>query len=125
MELGLIETVRVERGKVVLLPLHYKRFKESSKLLGLKLELSKEEFEERALKEALKGEEPTLVRFLLTEKGLSVNSRKCIKRKEVKLLADFSFKRSYSLISHLKTTSKAQESSFILKRVKKQALKKE
>ncbi|WP_456457288.1 aminotransferase class IV [Thermovibrio sp.] len=118
MELGLIETVRVERGRVILLPLHYKRFKESSKLLGLKLKLSQKEFEERALKEALKKEEPTLVRFLLTEKGLSVSSRKCLKRKEIKLLADFSFKRSYSLISHIKTTSKAQESSFFLKRAK-------
>ncbi len=118
MKLGLIETVRVERGKVVLLPLHYKRFKESSKLLGLRLELSKRDFEKRALKEALNKEEATLVRFLLKEEGLTVSSRECLKRQEVKVLADFRFKRSYNLTSGIKTTFKVQQSSLFFKEVK-------
>ncbi len=118
MKLGLIETVRVERGKVVLLPLHYKRFKESSELLGFRLELSQKDFEERALKEATNKEKATLVRFLLTEEGLTVSSRECIKRKEIKLFVDFKFKRSYSLASGVKTTFKVQESSLFLKKAK-------
>ncbi len=113
----LIETVRVERGKVVLVNYHYRRLKRGALTLGLPFPFKEEEeFKELFLKEAGKEEKPVLVRLLLKESGeVEINKRECKKREGVRLKSVYSVKRSYGLISEFKTSVGAEVSKLAFK----------
>jgi branched-subunit amino acid aminotransferase/4-amino-4-deoxychorismate lyase len=110
---GIFETVRVESGRAVLAPYHYRRMRGSAKLLGLPFELSYREFKERVEAEALYP--VSLVRLSLTEEGLSFSCRPCKKRDSVALLPFYSVRRVPSLLSRHKLLD-ATPSFFALRR---------
>ncbi|MEO2065600.1 MAG: aminotransferase class IV, partial [Desulfurobacteriaceae bacterium] len=66
----LIETVRVERGRAVLLPYHYRRLRRGALSLGFPLNLSEQDFEKLLVKRWKEdGGGTKLVRFSLSENG--------------------------------------------------------
>jgi len=113
----LIETVRVERGRVVLLPYHYRRLKRGALELGIPLKISKGEFEELLIwKWKEEGKGVKLVRFSVGEDGkFSLSARECEKRERVRLKSVYSVKRSFSALSPHKTREGAEFSKVALK----------
>lgn len=112
----IIETVRVEWGRAILLPYHYRRLRRGALTLGIPLKLSQEEFNGIILEKAKGKDGPLLVRFLLKEDGTyQVSTRECKKREEVRLKSVFSVKRCFSLLSPLKTSAGAKVSALALK----------
>ncbi|WP_456435158.1 aminotransferase class IV [Thermovibrio ammonificans] len=98
---GLIETVRVEKGRAVLLDYHFKRISSSAEALSLPFNLSFEEFGKAV--ESAATYDPALVRFTLTESGYTLSSRPCIKRQEAALMPFYGVVRVYSDLSLHKT----------------------
>jgi len=117
----LIETVRVERGRAVLLPYHYRRLKRGALALEIPLEISPEEFEELLIwKWEESGGGVKLVRLSVDGKGsISLSARECEKRKEVRLKSVYSVKRVFSALSPHKTREGAELSGLALKEVKR------
>jgi len=117
----LIETVRVERGRAVLLPYHYERLRRGALALGIPLEISPEEFEELLLwKWEESGKGVKLVRLSVNEEGsISLSARECEKREGVRLKSVYSIKRVFSALSPHKTKEGAEFSGFALKEAKR------
>jgi len=117
----LIETVRVERGRVVLLPYHYERLKRGALALEIPLEISPEKFEELLIDEWKRsGEGVKLVRLSVKEDGSTLTeSRECLKREAVRLKSTYSIKRVFSALSPHKTREGAEFSIFALKEAKR------
>ncbi|SMP03475.1 branched-chain amino acid aminotransferase/4-amino-4-deoxychorismate lyase [Desulfurobacterium pacificum] len=106
---GIFETIRVEKGKAILINYHYKRLKESAKELGIPFYLSEEKFEKLLLEECASSEKPVLVRFTLSfNEKFSLKVRECIQRNEVSLLPLPFPKRTYDKLSKYKTTDIAK-----------------
>jgi len=117
----LIETVRVERGRAVLLPYHYERLKRGALALEIPLEISPEEFKELLLwKWEESGGGVKLVRLSVNEEGsISLSARECEKRERVRLKSVYSVKRVFSALSPHKTKEGAEFSRFALKEAKR------
>lgn len=99
---GIFETVRVERGKTVLVDYHYKRMRRSSNFLEIPFSLSLKEFKEEI--EARANFEVSLVRFSLYKDGrYKISSRPCEKKESVVLVPVSSIRRYYSPLSIHKT----------------------
>ncbi len=99
---GIFETVRVEKGKAVLVDYHYRRMKRSSECLEIPLSLSLEKFKEEIEKNA--KFEISLVRLTLYRNGnYDVSSRPCEKKDSVTLIPVNSIRRCYSTLSLHKT----------------------
>ncbi len=114
---GVFETVRVEKGKAVLIEYHYRRIRESSRTLSLPFDLSPEEFEERITEAA--GNGLKLVRFTLFRSGKTeISVRECRKRESVSLLPVYSVKRVFSALSLHKTVD-VMDSIYALEEAKK------
>ncbi len=102
-ECGVFETIRVERGRAVLLEYHYARLKEGADLLGIPLSLSFNEFKELVEKGA-RSEEPVLKRFTLFCDGkFALRERKAKKRDSVSVTLVRDVRRCYSSVSAVKT----------------------
>ena len=117
----LIETVRVERGRAVLISYHYRRLRRGALSLGFPLNLSKQDFEKLLVNRWKEdGGGIKLVRFSLSENGsFSVSSRDCLKRERVRLKSVYSVKRFYSAVSTQKTSTGAEISKFAFEEAKK------
>lgn len=99
---GVFETVRVENGKPVLIEYHYRRLRQSSRLLNFSFSSSLSEFKTQIVKVA--GAGIKLVRFTIFRDGkVEVKSRECLKRESVSLLPVYSVKRCFSALSYHKT----------------------
>lgn len=99
---GIFETVRVEKGKAILVDHHYRRMKRSSECLEIPLSLSLKKFKEEIEKNA--KFEVSLVRLTLYRNGnYDVSSRPCEKKGSITLIPVDSIRRYYSTLSLHKT----------------------
>ena len=99
---GIFETVRVEKGKPVLIEYHYRRMAGSSRHLNIPFSLTLNEFKDRVVEAA--GSGTKLVRFTLFRNGkIEIETRNCLKRESVSLLPVYSVKRCFSALSRHKT----------------------
>ncbi len=99
---GIFETVRVEKGKPVLIEYHYRRMVGSSHSLNIPFSLTLNEFKDKVAEAA--GTGTKLVRFTIFKNGKTeIETRDCLKRKSVSLLPVYSVKRCFSALSLHKT----------------------
>ena len=99
---GIFETVRVEKGKAVLVDYHYRRMKRSSECLEIPFSFSLEKFKEEIERNA--EFEVSLVRLTLYRNGnYDISSRPCEKKGSVTLIPVDNIKRCYSALSIYKT----------------------
>ncbi len=117
----LIETVRVERGRAVLLPYHYDRLRRGALGLEFKLPFSEGEFEELLIRKwEEEGGGELLIRFTLKENGsFELSARECRKRERVRLKSIYGVKRCFSAVSPYKTSISARTSALALKEAQK------
>ncbi len=98
---GIFETVRIEKGRAVLLSLHFDRLRKGASFLDIPLGLSLEDFAEIILSGC--SNDSCLVRFTLFSDGsYTVSGRPCVKRDSVKLLPLYSVRRNFSPLSLVK-----------------------
>ena len=99
---GIFETVRVEKGKAILVDYHYRRMKQSSECLEIPFSLSLKKFKEEIEKNA--KFEVSLVRLTLYRNGnYDISSRPCEKKGSVTLIPVDSIRRYCSTLSLHKT----------------------
>ena len=99
---GIFETVRVEKGRAILVDYHYRRMKRSSECLEIPFSFSLKKFKEEIERNA--KFEVSLVRLTLYRNGnYDVSSRPCEKKDSVTLIPVDSIRRYYSTLSLYKT----------------------